>query len=128
MNKVVAFALMSVTLIGCHSQTVLYSYKDGTDWLTMGSRGDNLADHATLTKHGEEMCATRGKKLGIDVIYSAPGGSMNGNSFSSYTIAYKCKEPESHVVQDAKATATEWFNKAQEKFNELRDKLQASDK
>lgn len=127
MNKMM-MCVLAVAMVGCHSQTVLYSHKDGTDWLTMESRGDNLADHAKLTKHGEEMCATRGKKLGVDVIYSAPGGSMNGNAFSSYTIAYKCKEPESHVVAEAKETAKEWYGKAEKKFNEIREKLQASDK
>lgn len=111
--------LLFLMTTGC-SQSIMYSHKDGTDWLTKESRGNNLEDYATLKKYGENMCADQGKKLGVEVIYSAPGGSMNGNNFASYTVAYKCKEEEktTKVVESAK----EWFNKAADKLRELEPK------
>ena len=121
MNKAFTVAIIVLSLTGCmSSQPVIYAHKDGTDWLTKESRGNNLDDYASLKKQGEQMCADRGKKLGVDIFYSGPGGSMNGNNFSSYTIGYKCKEDESKVAE----TAKEWFNKAAEKLKEASEKAQ----
>ncbi len=115
MNKVFTFAIMSVALVGCMTQPVVYSHKDNTDWLTIESRGDNIADYNDLKLRGEEMCSTRGFKHGINVVAANPGSSLRGNNFGSFTLAYTCKDESVNVVDTAKS----WLNKAQEKIQEF---------
>lgn len=121
MNKMISLVLVSVALVGCMHQPVVYSHKDNTDWLTIESRGDNIADYADLKSRGEDMCASRGFKHGINVVSANPGGSLRSNNFGSFTLAYTCKDESPGVVDTAKA----WLNKAQEKIQEVQKDLQS---
>jgi len=106
MNKMITCVFAIVLLAGCaHTSPVVYAHKDGTDWITVESNGDNMSDFNSLKKQAETMCVERGEKNGINIVDAGPGPSPTGRPYSSYTLAFKCKS-DSHVA--------ETFDKAKE--------------
>lgn len=84
--------LVSVLMVGCVSQPIVYSHTPNSDFLTKESRGNNLSDYADLRAKAEDMCRSEGYTQGIEVLDARPGVSTRPEGIGSYTLAYKCKD------------------------------------
>jgi hypothetical protein len=107
-------ALLTLS-IGC-GQTIIYSHTKDYDVFTVDSRGDNLADYSLLHQKAEDMCQKEGHKDGIEVLDSRPGANPESH-MSTYSFAWKCKEPS---LSDK---ATELAKKVEEMATSARNSL-----